>query len=54
MEDIHDRMPVMIGYEELVEWIKDKEKTDYYLSRRQSELERKSEDGQLKFDLEFD
>ena len=54
MIDVHDRMPVMIEYEELRQWITDSSKAEYFLNRKQSELDKKSEDGQLKFDLEFE
>ena len=52
MSPVHDRMPVMIEYEELPDWLGGS--FGKYLSRKQRELERKADRVQLGFDMRFE
>ncbi|MBR6472660.1 MAG: SOS response-associated peptidase [Firmicutes bacterium] len=47
MAPIHDRMPVMISKGEIRSWIDDENKTDEILRRRQFELDKEQDAGQI-------
>jgi len=46
---IHDRMPVMIGRDEIIPWIEDSERLQEFLSREQFPLMSERESGQISF-----
>ena len=49
MIKVHDRMPVMIGREEIRPWIEDDAKLSDFLSRRQTSLVCEQDSGQISF-----
>ena len=51
MKPVHPRMPVTIGQDEIKDWITDRNAAGEYLSRRQEELERLQDSGQITMDL---
>ena len=52
MEPVHDRMPVMIGRDEIRPWITDLESMSAFLDRPQVRLIREQDSGQMR--MEFD
>ncbi len=53
MKPIHDRMPVMIGKDEIRPWIADNEKLSEFLERPQIRLVREQDSGQIRMDFGF-
>ncbi|MBQ6150870.1 MAG: SOS response-associated peptidase [Mogibacterium sp.] len=53
MIKIHDRMPVMIGREEIRPWIEDDAKLPDFLSRKQTSLVCEQDYGQIRMDFGF-
>ena len=51
MKPIHDRMPVMIGRDEIRPWIRDNERLSEFLERPQMQLIRKQDSGQIRMDF---
>ena len=51
MKPVHPRMPVTIGQDEIKDWITDRNAAGEYISRRQEELERLQDSGQIAMDL---
>lgn len=51
MRPVHDRMPVMIGRDELRPWILDDEGFHEYLERPQVRLVREQDSGQIRMDF---
>lgn len=49
MIEVHDRMPVMIGREEIRPWIGDDARLSDFLSREQMELACEQDSGQIRF-----
>ena len=47
MAPVHDRMPVMLKYDEIFSWITDKDRIDEFISRPQMELLREQDEGQI-------
>ena len=50
MRPVHDRMPVMIGPDEIRSWIQDNEKLDGFLSRPQAGLVKEQDSGQIRME----
>ena len=48
---VHDRMPVMIGRDEIGVWIRDKDKLTEFLNRPQIQLVREQDSGQIRMDF---
>ena len=51
MKPVHDRMPVMIGKNEIGPWITDNEKLPEFLERPQVRLIREQDSGQIRMDF---
>ena len=51
MKPVHPRMPVTIGQDEIRKWIMDRGSIDEILGRRQEELDREQDQGQIAMDL---
>ena len=51
MKPVHDRMPVIIGRDELGPWIRDNEKLSEFLGRPQVQLVREQDSGQIRMDF---
>lgn len=51
MRPVHDRMPVMIGREEIRAWITEDEKVPEFLERPQVRLVREQDSGQIRMDF---
>lgn len=51
MRPVHDRMPVMIGRNEIGAWIQDDEKLAEFLERPQVQLVREQDTGQIRMDF---
>ena len=51
MKPVHDRMPVMIGRDEIRPWIFDDSKLTEFMGRRQPELICGQDSGQIRMDL---
>ena len=51
MKPVHDRMPVMIGRDELRSWILDNERLSEFLERPQVRLVREQDSGQIRMDF---
>lgn len=51
MKPVHDRMPVMIGRNEIRPWIRDSERLREFLEREQFPLIREQESGQMRMDF---
>ena len=51
MKPVHPRMPVTIGQDEIKRWITDQDSIDEILCRRQEELLREQDSGQMTLDL---
>ena len=51
MIKVHDRMPVMIGRDEIMSWIKDDAMLPEFLGRRQTELVCEMDTGQIRMDF---
>ena len=51
MRPVHDRMPVMIGRDEIRQWITDNEMLQACLERPQMELIREQDAGQIRMEL---
>jgi putative SOS response-associated peptidase YedK len=49
---VHDRMPVMIGRDEIRPWLEDDERLDEFLTRKQTELVCEQDSGQIRMDIE--
>lgn len=49
---VHDRMPVLIGKDEIRLWIKDDERLPGFLTRKQTELICEQDSGQIRMDIE--
>ena len=47
MQPVHDRMPVMIGRNEIRSWIGDRDKISEFLTRQQARLESEQDAGQI-------
>ena len=54
MKPVHDRMPVMIGKNEIGPWITDNEKIPEFLERPQVRLIREQDSGQIRMDFGID
>ena len=54
MKPVHDRMPVMIGKNEIGPWITDNEKLPEFLERPQVRLIREQDSGQIRMDFGID
>ena len=48
MEPVHDRMPVMIGRDEIGPWITEDERVSEFLERPQLRLVREQDSGQIR------
>ena len=53
MRPVHDRMPVMIGRDEIRPWISDNERLPEFLERPQVRLVREQDSGQIRMDFGF-
>ena len=51
MKPVHDRMPVMIGRNEIRPWIRDNEMLSEFLERPQMQLLREQDSGQIRMDF---
>ena len=51
MKPVHDRMPVMIGRNEIKAWIRDNERLSEFLERPQIQLIREQDSGQIRMDF---
>ena len=51
MKPVHDRMPVMIGKDEIGPWISDNERLSEFLERPQIRLIREQDSGQIRMDF---
>jgi putative SOS response-associated peptidase YedK len=51
MKPVHDRMPVMIGKDEIRPWLSDNEKLSEFLERPQVRLIREQDSGQIRMDF---
>ena len=51
MKPVHDRMPVMIGKDEIRPWISDNERLSEFLERPQIQLIREQDSGQIRMDF---
>ena len=51
MRPVHDRMPVMIGRDEIKPWIQDSERLSEFLERPQVRLVREQDSGQIRMDF---
>ena len=51
MKPVHDRMPVMIGRNEIRLWIRDNERLSEFLERPQMQLLREQDSGQIRMDF---
>ena len=51
MKPVHDRMPVMIGRDELRPWLLDNERSIGFLERPQVRLVREQDSGQIRMDF---
>lgn len=51
IKPVHDRMPVIIGRDELGPWIRDNEKLPEFLGRPQVQLVREQDSGQIRMDF---
>lgn len=51
MRPVHDRMPVMIGKDEIGPWIRDRERLPEFLERPQVQLVREQDTGQIRMDF---
>ena len=51
MKAVHDRMPVMIGKDEIRPWILDNERLSEFLERPQVRLVREQDSGQIRMDF---
>lgn len=54
MKPVHDRMPVMIGKDEIRPWITDNERLSEFLERPQVRLIREQDSGQIRMDFGID
>ena len=52
MKPVHDRMPVMIGRDEIRPWITDSESMSAFLDRPQIRLIREQDSGQIRMEFE--
>ena len=52
MVPVHDRMPVMIGRDEIRPWITDSESMSAFLDRPQIRLIREQDSGQIRMEFE--
>jgi len=52
MKPVHDRMPVMIGRDEIRPWITDSESMSAFLDRPQIRLIREQDSGQMRMEFE--
>ena len=52
MRPVHDRMPLMIGKEEIRPWILNNERFPEYLERPQPRLIREQDSGQIRMEWE--
>ncbi|MBR0379063.1 MAG: SOS response-associated peptidase [Mogibacterium sp.] len=53
MKPVHDRMPVMIGRDEIGPWIYDDSKLSEFMGRMQPELICEQDSGQIRMDFEI-
>ena len=53
MIGVHDRMPVLIGRNEIRPWIKDDAVLSEFLTRKQTELLCEQDSGQIRMNLEL-
>ena len=51
MRRVHDRMPVMIGRDEIRDWIIDNDRLTEFLERPQMQLIREQDSGQIRMDF---
>lgn len=51
MKPVHDRMPVMIGKDEIRPWLIDNERLPEFLERPQIQLVREQDSGQIRMDF---
>jgi putative SOS response-associated peptidase YedK len=51
MRPVHDRMPVIIGKDEIRSWLTDNEKLSEFLERPQIQLTREQDSGQIRMDF---
>ena len=53
MKPVHDRMPVMIGRNEIRPWISENDRLSEFLERPQVKLVREQDSGQIRMDFGF-
>ena len=51
MRPVHDRMPVMIGRDEIRSWIRDTDRLSEFLSRPQVQLVCEQDSGQIRMEF---
>ena len=51
MRPVHDRMPLMIGKDEIGSWIRDNDRLTEFLERPQARLVREQDSGQIRMDF---